>query len=366
VLKTSAVSKGRFYPEENKAVWSTEVRRASEPVRGGSILFSRMNTPNLVGESCYVAEDHPTLFLPDRLWQLRAEPDAPVSMNWLAYVLQGSLSRRFIQDHATGTSATMKNFSKASLRAIPVRLPPVPEQVQIAAVLETLDDRISATEEILNKLRLIKQGLLQRLMFRKGSGASVEIRQLADTYAGGTPPRSGSHLYGGEIPWAKSAELNQGSISTTEETITERALESSSVRWVPSGVPLIAMYGATAGVVSWTKIRLTTNQAVLALVPRTREVNPRWLYWALVHHAPKILSSVQGSGQPNLSKGIIDGYELVVPSIEEQQNIADILDSNESRMDIETAELDKIRAFGRGLTSDLISGRVRVSPEGAS
>lgn len=51
VLKTSAVGGGRFRPLESKAVWPREVSRLKCPVEAGLIIFSRMNTPQLVGKT---------------------------------------------------------------------------------------------------------------------------------------------------------------------------------------------------------------------------------------------------------------------------------------------------------------------------
>src|ERR1700737_1224581 len=65
VLKTSCVGGGRFNPSEHKAVLNGERGRVRVPVRADSIVLSRMNTPDLVGENAYVEEDQPRLFLPD-------------------------------------------------------------------------------------------------------------------------------------------------------------------------------------------------------------------------------------------------------------------------------------------------------------
>ncbi len=68
VLKTSCISGGKFYPNQNKKIINTDIGRAKlNPVKG-SILISRMNTPQLVGESGFVEEDYKNLFIPDRLW----------------------------------------------------------------------------------------------------------------------------------------------------------------------------------------------------------------------------------------------------------------------------------------------------------
>lgn len=121
VLKTSCVSGGRFNPAEHKTVLSRERSRVRVPVRADSIILSRMNTPDLVGENAYVDTDHPELFLPDRLWLLRTSERA--DCRWLSYFMQSELFRSQLSDIATGTSGSMKNISKARLAALSLRLP---------------------------------------------------------------------------------------------------------------------------------------------------------------------------------------------------------------------------------------------------
>jgi len=87
VLKTSAISAGSFKAYENKVVAKRDLSRVAEPVLGGSILLSRLNTPQLVGESCYIEADDPSLFLPDRLWQIRVD-SSRVDARWLSYALR--------------------------------------------------------------------------------------------------------------------------------------------------------------------------------------------------------------------------------------------------------------------------------------
>lgn len=48
---------GRFYPNRHKAVVAEDLPRVSCQVKGGTIILSRMNTKELVGESGYVRED---------------------------------------------------------------------------------------------------------------------------------------------------------------------------------------------------------------------------------------------------------------------------------------------------------------------
>ena len=70
ILRMSCVSGGQFFSFENKKILEEENDRAKLNPGKGNIIFSRMNTPKLVGESGYVDENYPSLYLPDRLWLL--------------------------------------------------------------------------------------------------------------------------------------------------------------------------------------------------------------------------------------------------------------------------------------------------------
>ena len=122
------------------------------------------------------------------------------------------------------------------------------------------------------------------------SWAWVQLGQIGDWGAGATPLRSVSSYYGGETPWFKSGELTADFIDTSEETITELALQDCSLRLNQPGDVLIAMYGATIGKTAILKVSGTTNQAVCACTPNTGIFNSIFvgaaesykvqLYWA--------------------------------------------------------------------------------------
>ena len=62
--------------------------------------------------------------------------------------------------------------------------------------------------------------------------------------SGGTPLRSVPDYYvGGTIPWLKTGEVKKSFVYETEEFITERGLENSSTKLIPSNSLIVAMYG---------------------------------------------------------------------------------------------------------------------------
>lgn len=164
VLKTSAVNAGRFYPEENKTVISRDIRRVACPVTTETIIISRMNTPTLVGESGYVDQGVPDLYLPDRLWKTMMRSDKDSCVKWLSYVLNWQPIRQKIRDGATGTSGSMKNIAKGTLLSIQLAIPNYMDQLNIAEILEDYDSVVNQEIAQLGKLKHAKQGLMRDLL----------------------------------------------------------------------------------------------------------------------------------------------------------------------------------------------------------
>ena len=145
ILKTSCISRGQFFLEEHKAVLTEEVERVKTPLKADSILMSRMNTPNLVGEVGYVQHSHPDIYLPDRLWMFRGK-DGKADTLFLTQLFSSTEFRQRLGDIATGTSGSMKNIPQKSFLQIPVQLPPLPEQKKIAEILSGIDRLIALLE----------------------------------------------------------------------------------------------------------------------------------------------------------------------------------------------------------------------------
>jgi len=164
VLKTSAVANGRFIPSEAKTIAPTDLGRVKLSPRADSVIISRMNTPDLVGECGYVPTDFRNLFIPDRLWMTRFREESHVSAKWLAYTLSTPATRRLLKSIATGTSGSMKNISKVALLALELAFPDPAEQNAIAEVVEDMDAEIVALESERAKAYQCKQGMMQELL----------------------------------------------------------------------------------------------------------------------------------------------------------------------------------------------------------
>lgn len=147
----------------------------------------------------------------------------------------------------------------------------------------------------------------------------VRLGFIGDWGSGATPSRTNKEYYGGNIPWLKTGDLNDGIITNIPEKITELALEKTSVRLNPVGSVLIAMYGATIGKLGILNIPATTNQACCACLPIL--VNNNYLFYFLMSHKESFTKKAEGGAQPNISKEKIISTLFPLPPLAEQKRI---------------------------------------------
>ena len=146
------------------------------------------------------------------------------------------------------------------------------------------------------------------------------LGEVGTWQSGGTPSRSNKSYYGGNIPWLKTGDLNDGLISDIPESITEEAVASSSAKINPTGSVLIAMYGATIGKLGILTFPATTNQACCACI-EFNAITQLYLFYFLLSQRSTFISKGGGGAQPNISKEIIVNTFIPLPPLSEQQRI---------------------------------------------
>ncbi len=148
----------------------------------------------------------------------------------------------------------------------------------------------------------------------------MTLGEVGTWQSGGTPSRSNKTYYGGNIPWLKTGDLNDGLISDIPESITEEAVANSSAKINPAGSVLIAMYGATIGKLGILTFPATTNQACCACI-EFNAITLLYLFYFLLSQRNGFIAKGGGGAQPNISKEIIVNTFIPLPPLSEQQRI---------------------------------------------
>jgi len=324
--------------------------------------------------------------------------EASINQNFGAILPCSSLDSRFLfhyldfnYEYVRGSSrgSNQQALNCAVIAQLQVVCPPKEEQRRIAEILDTVDKTIAHTSSLIAKLKQMKAGLLHDLLTR-GLDENGELRdaigypeqfkdsplgripkdweattigEQASTSSGSTPNRSNPKYWqDGTIAWVKTGEVNYTFIQDTEEKITQKALNETSLTVYPVDTVLMAMYGqgVTRGKVGILGIESTTNQACAAIIPKDNKLVSRYLFHYLSYYYDEIRSMSHGSNQSNLNERLIASFPIHLPPIKEQIRIVEMIDSHDTRIRTEEAYRDKLKLQKKGLMHDLLTGKLRV------
>ena len=62
----------------------------------------------------------------------------------------------------------------------------------------------------------------------------------------------------------------------------------------------------------------------------------------------------------NLTTQIVKEFKIALPSIDEQENISNILKGIDDKIDLEQKHMDKLSDIKKGLMQQLLTGKTRV------
>lgn len=160
--------------------------------------------------------------------------------------------------------------------------------------------------------------------------------------SGTTPTSSNQDFYDGDINWIQSGDLYKTVVvDTVEKKLTEKALKSfSALHIYQAPFIIMAMYGASVGNTAFSKIDACCNQACCC-IKNNESFNLKFTFYWLDFAQIDFLGRAIGGTQPNISQDKIKNQYIVKPSLEEQQQIADYLDTQCSEIDATAEDIQK-------------------------
>ncbi len=324
-------------------------------VEYGDILFQRSSeTREEVGQAnVYLDEDTPSTF---GGFVIRGKKKADYNPIFLNYLLKTASARKEITSKSGGS--TRYNVGQETLSSVKITIPIIEEQNKIASLLSKIEARISTQSKIIEDYKLLKKGLMQKifkqkLCFKDENGNAFpewedkKMSEIATFFSGGTPKSTNSNYYSGNIPFIGSGDISKEKV---DSYITYEAFDSSSAKMVEVGDILYALYGATSGEVSLSKMEGAINQAVLCI--KTMQ-NKYFIAELLKFNKENIVGKYLQGGQGNLSAKIVKDLKFLIPSIPEQQKIASTLTALDNKIELEIKHSNELKAQKQYLLQNL-------------
>ena len=159
ILKLSAVTYGEYNQNENKALLDEDMFLKKVEVKQGDLLFTRKNTPELVGMAAYVFETERNLMMPDLIFRLNVKDD--LNKIYLWKLINHPVFRERIQNLANGSAKSMSNISKERLQALKIPVPPLSLQNDFASFVQQIDKSKFTVQKSLEKAETLYKSLMQ-------------------------------------------------------------------------------------------------------------------------------------------------------------------------------------------------------------
>ena len=270
------------------------------------------------------------------------------------------------------------SLSAKIIENLEVILPPLPEQLAIAAALSDVDCYIAALERLIAKKRNIRKGAMQELLTGKrrlpgfsGEWAEKRIGDITTIYG-----RIGFRGYtkedivekGNGVISISPSNMIDGKMNFGNCTyITYEKYEESPEIKIFNGDVLLVKTGSTFGktaYVSGLNEKATLNPQVVVF--KDIKIDNRLLAYIVgdISFQNKINATIVGGAIPTLSQKQVSNYTILTPpTTEEQSAIAAILSDMDAEIDAMTAKLDKVRNIKQGMIQELLTGRIRLVNE---
>ncbi len=306
-----------------------------------------------------------------------------------------------VQDYFynVATGSTIKNLSLKSIQDFEVPVPQENEWKGIANVLNSIDAKIELNNKINRELEAMAKTLYDYWFVQfdfpvdknfsplgkmsegqrgyKSSGGKMvynkelkreipegwevkKIKDFADTGSGGTPLKSKKEFYsGGNIPWINSGEVNEPFIVSAQKYITDKGLNNSSAKIFKKGTILMAMYGATAGKVSFMDMEACTNQAICAINPK-KDFYRTFTKFGLEDLYKYLVNLSSGSARDNLSQDKIRELKFIIPNDDLIAKYDKTISSSMKKILINMKQNQQLAELGDWLLPMLMNGQVTV------
>lgn len=274
------------------------------------------------------------------------------------------------------TAVSIINKSKFS--EFEVLCPPLPEQQRIAEILSSVDESIRATQAVIAQAERVKRGLMEDLLTGGLGSAAIANGEVPDgwtvqrlddlliIFRNGFSCKQTKVQENGTVPVSRIETISSGKIDITRLGFTLYSPKMESYK-VSKGDILFSHINSIehVGKTAFAKSDMDFYHAMNLMLLRAddRKIIPNYLFEVLNwersrdhfrEHSKKAVNQV------SLNKENIGSLAVPLPSLPEQQRIAEILSSVDDQITTNRATVEQLQRLKRGLMLDLLTGKVRT------
>ena len=322
----------------------------------GSILITKDGT---LGKVALVEELPKPATLNAGVFNVRVKDDAVLSYKYLYHYLKAPFLMKYVTANATG--GTIKHLNQSILVDFPIPITEKLEQDRIAKLLDSLELSITLHQCKLEKLKLTKKALLQKLFPKNGKHIpEIRFKGFTDAWeqcklSDVADVRDGTHdspkFYNDGFPLVTSKNLKGGSIDFSDcSFISEQDFNEINKRSkVDPGDILFGMIGTIGNpaIVEHTGFAIKN----VALIKEGNIINNRFIYHLLSSEVFEnyIARENAGGTQKFIALNQIRNFDFLAPALVEQNKIIELLDCISQNITLHQRKLERLQELKKGL-----------------
>ena len=284
------------------------------------------------------------------------EPNDNIDLKFLYYKLISIKLERHKIDSA------VPGINRDTIYSISITVPPIDEQKRIADILSTFDDLIENLKKLIEKKEIYKKGVMQRVLSGKvrfeGFTDEWETVKLKDILIAGSKDRVPDTSKYKKI----TIKLHNKGI---EFSNIERKMADKRPFYIRKKDEIIIgkqnYFNGSIAIVDEEFDNTICSNAIMSFTVN-EDCNNKFIYFLLSRksYMQKYYHLANGTGQKELSESDFLNFNLLIPSLEEQNKIAELLTLIDKDIDNLKKMLQLRKLQKKGVMQKLLTGEVRV------
>lgn len=246
-----------------------------------------------------------------------------------------------------------KRYWISKYSQIKIKLPPLPAQQKIAAILDQADAIIQNNRAIVQKYDALTQSLFLDMFGdpvknEKGWETDKVVNVCSKIFGGGTPSKAKPEYFIGNIPWVTPKDMKSEYIFDSIDHVNLKAIENSSAKLIPSGNLLMVI---RSGILKHTlplainKVDVTVNQDMKAFIPNAGKTNTIFLKYFFQCSSSYLLGKVRAVTADNIEFNQIKELSFPLVPINLQNQFAErvqAIDVQKQQAQLELAKSEEL------------------------
>ena len=354
VLRSSNIRNGSLVYEDNVFV-NKEVKEELLTKENDILICARNGSKSLIGKNALITSKAINLTFGAFMSIYRSEYN-----KFLFQMFQTELYKKQI---SINLGATINQITTKNLNDFIFPIPPINEQEKIVEILSTWDSAIEKQEQLIEKKKEFKKGLMQRLL-----SGEVRFKNFKDdwkTYkVNNLTKQVINKNKDGNISLVLSVTNKKGFITQEEQFEKQVASKDlSNYKIVRKGE-----FAYNPSRINVGSIDLLTKFSEGLLSPMyivfkcdEQLLSEYYNYWIKTNMFKKQMDKyLSGSVRETLSFEDMGLMKIKLPSMEEQKMIVDLLNNMNTEIELLEKELEALKLQKKGLMQRLLIGEVRV------